>query len=121
MSLHDLDDFKLETTFKNDPACVLHTSCQADRARGIRKAEVVEEWVPQKPDLGVGTFGTVRLEKKWNQHGGTISTHHAVKLCHKAQMARLNVDYKKELIALTKFSRDKVCCHIGSMKMLEYS
>jgi hypothetical protein len=36
-------------------------------------------------------------------------------------MARLNVDYKKELIALTKFSRDKVCCHIGSMKMLEYS
>lgn len=114
MSLHDLDDFKIVTTFKNESGSVLHTSYKANRARGIRKV-AVEEWTPQKPDLGAGTFGTVRLETKVN-NGGARSTSRAVKLLRKTDIARLNVDYKKELLALSKFSRDKVCCHSRSRK-----
>jgi hypothetical protein len=60
--LHDLDDYKLETTFEHNPDCVIHTSYKSDRARGIRKVAVVKRWAPQKPGLGAGTFGTVRLE-----------------------------------------------------------
>jgi hypothetical protein len=99
--LHDLNDYKLEATFLND-GCVLHKSYQSDVARGIRKVAVHERWTPQKPALGSGSFGVVRLETKAD--GGQ----RAVKELHKPQMQRFNVDYKKELLALTKFSRAKV-------------
>jgi len=108
--IDDLDDYKLETTFQRDPVCVLHTSYKSDRARGIRRVAIVDKWVPQKPALGTGTFGTVRLEKFVNAPDGTKRTERAVKQLHKMQLAQLNVDYKKELIALTKFSRSKVSC-----------
>lgn len=107
--IDDLDDYKLEASFQRDPECILHTSYKSDRARGIHGVAVVDTWVPQKPDLGSGTFGTVRLEKRLNAPDGTKHTHRAVKRLHKIQMARLKIDYKKELIALTKFSRSKVC------------
>jgi hypothetical protein len=108
--LHDLDDYKLDTTFEHNPDCVIHTSYKSDRARGIRKVAVVRRWAPQKPDLGAGTFGTVRLENLLDvqDHDGTIVTQRAVKQLYKPQMARTNIDYKKELIALSKFSRSKV-------------
>jgi len=66
--LHDLDDFKLETSFEKDTNFVLHTSYKADRARGIRKVAVVERWAPHGPELGVGTFGTVRLQERRGEH-----------------------------------------------------
>jgi hypothetical protein len=108
--LHDLNDYKLETTFEYNPNYVIHTSYKSDRARGIRKVAVVKRWAPQKPDLGAGTFGTVRLENLLDiqDHDGTIVTQRAVKQLYKPQMARTNIDYKKELIALSKFSRSKV-------------
>jgi hypothetical protein len=107
--IYDLDDYKLETTFQGypQPNIILHTSYRADRARGIRKVAVVDQWAHQKPELGVGTFGTVRLEKKLNNRDEG-QTFRAVKQLQKSQMARLRIDYRKELIALTKFSRSKV-------------
>jgi hypothetical protein len=109
--LDDLNDYKLETSFRNDPQCILHTSYRADRARGISKIAVVHKWVPQKPYLGVGTFGIVRLEELVDEEGGDKNRQsiqrRAVKLLHKPFMQRTRIDYKKELLALTKFSRAK--------------
>ncbi|KAF4634226.1 hypothetical protein G7Y89_g3896 [Cudoniella acicularis] len=105
--LHDLDDYKLETQFGKDPDCVLHTSYKSDRARGLRKVAVEEKWIPQDVELGAGTFGTVRLEKQFLDLQQKEAAHRAVKLLNKTQMERKNIDYKKELVALTKFSRSK--------------
>jgi hypothetical protein len=101
---HDLDDYKLETTFQKDPEYVLHTSYKADRGKGIRKAAVVEKWARQKY-LGGGSFGSVHLEMLMEC---SHTTHRAVKQLYKADMARMKIDVKKELIALKKFSRAKV-------------
>lgn len=106
--INDLNDYKLETSFERDPQCIIHTSYRADRARGIRKVAVVERWIRDKKLLGAGTFGTVRLERRQSNEARTKTTCRAVKQMHKSHMARLKIDYKKELIALTKFSRSKV-------------
>ncbi|KAE8441992.1 hypothetical protein EG329_004118 [Mollisiaceae sp. DMI_Dod_QoI] len=105
--IYDLDDYKLETSFQKDPECILHTSYKLDRARGIQKVAIVDKWVPQKPSLGAGTFGTVRLEKCFSAGDGTKPSHRAAKQLNKMHMSRMKIDYKKELIALTKFSRSK--------------
>src|SRR6266487_2783939 len=108
MSLfHDLDDYKLETAFQKDPECVLHTSYKADRVKGICKAAVVEKWARQKY-VGRGSFGSVHLEMLMECNHTTQATHRAVKQLYKADLARTKIDFKKELIALTKFSRSKV-------------
>ncbi|EPE28390.1 Protein kinase-like (PK-like) [Glarea lozoyensis ATCC 20868] len=101
----DLDDYKLEVSFERDSDCVLHTKFVSDRARGIRRVPVVQKWRPQKPPLGAGMFGSVRLEicsdsiEKPEQR--------AVKKLQKMHLDRLKIDFRKELIALTKFSRRK--------------
>jgi hypothetical protein len=71
--LDDLNDYKLETSFQNEPQCILHTSFTADRARGISKVAVVQKWVPQKPYLGAGTFGIVHLEELEEEDARVIS------------------------------------------------
>ncbi|XMA14342.1 hypothetical protein WAI453_007133 [Rhynchosporium graminicola] len=83
--LDDLNDYKLETSYQRDPEYTIHTSYRADRARGIGKVAVIEKWVRDQKLLGVSTFGSM----------------------HKSHIARLKVDYNKEIIALTKFSRSK--------------
>lgn len=102
--LLDLNDWKLEASFENDPPCVIHKTTQADRANGIRSVAIVKRWVPQKPILGAGAFGTVHLEKEISGDNGT----RAVKQLYKSRMEGLGINYKKELVALTKFSRHKV-------------
>lgn len=99
----DLDDYKIDTTFHKNPDYVVHTLQTADWARGQKRKIVKEKWVAQDEILGSGTFGTVRLEERVD---GKVTR--AVKQLWKFQMARLNIDYKKELLALTKFSRSKV-------------
>jgi hypothetical protein len=72
---------------------------------------IVHKWIPQKPYLGVGTFGIVRLEELVDEEDGDKKRQsrqrRAVKLLHKPFMQRTCIDYKKELLALTKFSRSK--------------
>jgi hypothetical protein len=102
----DLDDYKLEVSFEKDPECVLHTKYISDRARGIRRVSVVQTWRPQKPALGAGMFGSVRLETCQDSTGEV--EHRAVKKLRKMHLDRMKIDFRKELIALTKFSRQKV-------------
>jgi len=106
--LQDLDDYKFETAFQQDPIRVVHTSYKADPAKGLRKVRVVDEWVPLGSELGVGSFGTVRLEQRVGKADDGKLSLRAVKQLRKSYMERLNVDFKNELLALTKFSRSKV-------------
>ncbi|QKX63248.1 uncharacterized protein TRUGW13939_10417 [Talaromyces rugulosus] len=110
MSLfNDLDDYKLHTEFCTNPNILLHRSYRADRARGRQRIAIQEEWAPQKPPLGVGQFGVVRLEQRQKVYGDTSSEHQelAVKQLRKIDLDRMRVDFRKELQALTKFSRLK--------------
>ncbi|KAM3073045.1 Protein kinase protein rad53 [Clarireedia jacksonii] len=62
--LRDLSDWKLEALFETNPRYVVHTSYQADWARGVRRVPIVRRWSPQSPLLGAGVCGSVRLEKE---------------------------------------------------------
>lgn len=108
--LEDLDDYKLETLFEKDPDFVVHSSYRPDRKRGIPKVAVTERWRPREKTIGTGTCGTVRLEYLAGDDEGNDETQRAVKQLRKDHLARLRIDYKKELLALTKFSRKKVGC-----------
>lgn len=72
---------------------------------------LVHKWIPQNPYLGVGTFGIVRLEELVDEDDGDKKKQNrqrrAVKVLYKPFMQRTRIDYKKELLALTKFSRSK--------------
>jgi hypothetical protein len=102
--LEDLNDYRLETSFETNPYCIVHTSYKSDRARGICKVVIIEKWARQEPLLGEGSFGKVWLERKLDGDNDT----RAVKELSKSHLARVKVDYKKELLALTKFSKPKV-------------
>jgi hypothetical protein len=99
----DLEDYKLETTFEPEAGCVLHTSWMQDRAKGIRKIKVNDRW-QRKDEIGVGSFGTVYLEMTKD------GRQRAVKTVRKRQAKKFGmaVDHKRELAALTVFSRSKV-------------
>jgi hypothetical protein len=64
-----------------------------------------------KPLLGCGHIWDLRLEelvdeKDGDENGQTVQRR-AVKLLQKHFMHRSQIDYQKELLALTKFSRSK--------------
>ncbi|RFU24744.1 hypothetical protein B7463_g11592, partial [Scytalidium lignicola] len=109
MSLtEDLDDYKLDSEFQFEPEIILHRSYHADRGRGRHRVVVEEKWVPQKPPLGAGSFGIVRLERRQDVDGGGGKYEsRAVKQPRKFDLTRMRVDFRKELLALTKFSRTK--------------
>jgi hypothetical protein len=102
----DLNDYKLQTEFDQQANVVLHRSYRANRALGRHKIAVEEKWAPQRKPLGAGSFGVVRLEKRLEKDGEP--EFRAVKQLRKSDMDRMSVDYRKELLALTKFSRSKV-------------
>ncbi|PQE11307.1 camk kinase protein [Rutstroemia sp. NJR-2017a BVV2] len=99
----DLNDWKLETSLEDDPPCFVHTSYGADRASGINKRAIVERWIPNPEPLGKGASGIVRLHRQ----SGSDKKMRAVKQVSKFEMERDNIDYKKELLALAKFSGKK--------------
>lgn len=106
---NDLDDYKLHTEFRTNPNILLHRSYCADWAHGRSRVVVQEEWAPQKLPLGVGQFGVVRLEQRRTSDGDTSTEYkeRAVKQLRKIDLDRMRVDFRKELQALTKFSRSK--------------
>lgn len=69
---------------------------------------MVEKWSPWKPELGCSPFGTVRLEERVYGNNETEKEYRAVKKLHKVHLKRMNIDYRKKMIALTKFTRPKV-------------
>ncbi|PQE25951.1 camk kinase protein [Rutstroemia sp. NJR-2017a BBW] len=99
----DLNDWKLETSLEDDPPCFVHTSYRADRTSGINKRAIVERWIPNPEPLGKGASGIVWLHKQ----SGSDKKMRAVKQVSKFEMERDNIDYKRELLALTKFSGKK--------------
>jgi hypothetical protein len=97
----DLDDYKLDTTWGEDPSHVVHTSFDGDRRHGGRKIRIGDKWYRQR-ELGVGSCGVVHLETTED------GRERAVKSIRKSLAARLRIDYRRELAAISTFSKAKV-------------
>ena len=79
--------------------CTTHIEYRTDRARGIRNEKVEKRWY-RETNIGHGAFGKVWLEV--TRDDGDVEKR-AVKIIEKNCMHGL--DYKKELLALAKFSK----------------
>jgi hypothetical protein len=98
----DLDDYKLETTWGDqDSSSVVHISFERDHGYRGGKIRVEDIWCRQR-ELGVGSCGIVHLETTKD------GRERAVKTIRKSLAARLGIDYKRELAAITTFSKAKV-------------
>jgi hypothetical protein len=103
MSTEDLlEHFKL--TAEVSPEYTLHVSYRRNRARHVRE-KVEEKWRPMEI-IGEGAFGMVRRELCTLDDGN--QSVRAVKIIEKRKMGIYNIDFKKELLALSKFSKDEV-------------
>lgn len=97
----DLDDYKLDTTWHQDPCHVIHFSFERDHRHRGRKVKVENKWYRQK-ELGVGSCGVVHLETTEDRR------ERAVKSIRKTMATRLKIDYRRELAAISMFSKAKV-------------
>jgi hypothetical protein len=97
----DIEDYKLDTTFEREAGCIVHTSWMLDRKRGPQKFKVEDRW-HRKDAIGVGSFGEVFLEATED------GRQRALKAVRKRLAQKFGVDHKRELVALTFFSRSKV-------------
>jgi hypothetical protein len=97
----DLDDYKLDTTWGQDPCHVIHASFEGDRRHGGRKVRVENKWYWQR-ELGVGSCGIVHLEATKD------GQERAVKSIRKTLVDRLRINYRRELVAISTFSKAKV-------------
>ena len=103
MSAEDLlDHFKLEAEVF--PEHTLHFTYKKNRARGGQ--EKIEKQWNRMESIGEGTFGRVWRELHC-QLGGNQEVR-AVKVIEKQRIKAYKVDFKKELLALAKFSKDEV-------------
>jgi hypothetical protein len=104
MSTEDLlDHFKLEADVF--PEHTVHVTYRINRALGER--ERIEKQWKRMESIGEGTFGQVWRELHCREDGH--EEFRAVKVIEKRRMRAYNVDYKKELLALAKFSKKEVC------------
>jgi len=97
----DLDDYKLDATWHQDPSHVVHISFERDPRRRGRKVRVENKWYRQR-ELGVGSCGVVYLESTED------GRERAVKDIRKSLSERLKIDYRRELAAISTFSKAKV-------------
>lgn len=97
----DLDDYKLDTTWGQDSSYVVHASFERDRRHGGRKVRVENKWFRHR-ELGVGSFSVVHFETTED------GRERAVKTIRKSVAARLRIDYRRELAAISTFSKAKV-------------
>ena len=103
MSAEDLlDHFKLEAEVF--PKHTLHFTYKKNRARGGQ--EKIEKQWNRMESIGEGTFGKVWRELHC-QPGGNQEVR-AVKVIEKQRIKAYKVDFKKELLALAKFSKNEV-------------
>lgn len=87
----------------------LDAQIYSDHTVHIRKVLRVEEremWKHVKK-IGWGSFGTVWLQEKMSEMAGHREQR-AVKVLEKGKMKQMNIDYMKELEALTEFRMPKV-------------
>jgi hypothetical protein len=97
----DLDDYKLDTTWHQRPTHVVHISFERDRRHQGRKVRVENKWYQQR-ELGTGSCGIVHLETTED------GRERAVKSIRKSLAKRLKIDYRRELAAISTFSKAKV-------------
>lgn len=102
----ELDDYEHDTIFLNDPERVVHVLPHPSSSEEYKEVKVLSTWRPGK-NLGSGSFGTVRLEEKQVHKPGDKVELRAVKVLSKKKLEDKEVDYRKELLALTKFTRPK--------------
>jgi hypothetical protein len=103
MSTEDLlEHFKLPAEVF--PEYTLQVTYKRNRTRRVRE-KVEEKWMPMEI-VGEGAFGMVRKELCTLEDGH--ESVRAVKIIEKRKMAMFNIDFKKELLALSKFSKDEV-------------
>lgn len=102
-----LQDWDLVESFRQDAVVgethTTHIQYRADRSRGLRKERVEKTWHRRK-EIGRGSSGTVWLEVYGHDD---VVEERAVKVISKSSLKHVSVDYKKELLALTKFSNDR--------------
>jgi hypothetical protein len=97
-----LDHYKLEAEVF--PEYTLHVTYKIDRGRGER--ERIEKQWKRMESIGEGAFGQVWRELHHRQDGHQEIR--AVKILSKQRIRAYNVDFKKELVALAKFSKPEV-------------
>jgi hypothetical protein len=100
----DLDDYKLDATWHENHNHVIHISFERGRRHGGCKAKVENKWFRQR-ELGAGSCGVVYLETTED------GRERAVKSIRKTLAARLRIDYRRELAAISTFSKAKVDCN----------
>ncbi|KAL2809259.1 armadillo-type protein [Aspergillus granulosus] len=91
-----LQHFRLDAVIKGE--CTTHVEYRVEQDLIPRKAE--KRWYRMKEPIGRGTYGRVWLERDEKQ-----ASHRAVKIMAKDLMTRDGIDYKKEILALAKFSK----------------
>lgn len=96
-------DFELQTRFLPDCSDTIHTYHESDLASGRRLVVREEHWRRQR-EIGSGTYGNVWLERciKGGRSGVKVR---AVK---QLPTAYSDIDYHRELEAITRFSHPKV-------------
>lgn len=103
MSAEDLlDHFKLDAEVHDQ--YTLHFVYKPNRVLG-RREKVQTKW-ERGGELGEGAFGQVWQESCRETGGSLVSR--AVKNIRKGRMKSYGIDYKKELLALAKFSKEEV-------------
>jgi hypothetical protein len=100
-SLDLIEHFRQDAVVTRE--CITHIEYRACRARGIRKEKVEKRWYRERT-IGHGAFGKVWLEV--TREDDDVQKR-ALKIIDKSRMLGLHVDYKKELLALAKFSKEK--------------
>lgn len=95
-----LDHFRQEAIVTEQHTT--HIELRTYRSQGRRQVQVETRWIRDKI-IGSGAFGDVWLESR--QKEDDVRAMRAVKVISKHRMQDCNIDYKKELLALAKFSK----------------
>lgn len=98
-SLDLLDHFRQEAVVTKQHT--IHIDLKTNRSQGRHQVKVETRWTRDEI-IGSGAFGDVWLESR--QKGDGL-TKRAIKVISKRRMQDCNIDYKKELLALAKFSK----------------
>ena len=100
--LSDLDHYKIETEILDNGNEVVSYEYVTNVGLGLRNAKFEQRWYRQA-NIGQGSTSDVWLEVQ----RGNSASQRAVKVISKRRLLEINVDYTRELKALTEFSKPK--------------
>lgn len=91
-----LQHFHLDAVISDE--CTTHIEYKV--AQGLVPRKIEKRWYRREEPIGRGSYGQVWLEQE-----GKASNQRAVKIMEKVLMTRHGIDFKKEILALAKFSK----------------